>query len=759
MNHSNITHKQQSTNNRLVNESERNDTTLSRISHYSTFDKSFQHATTFNAGKCVPILCQEVYPGDMYKIDTDSLIRLSAPASTPMMDLNYDVNYFFVPYDQIDPNFKQVMGENDNYGPNTSMPNFPLLVGPSNQNDIATMPQSGSLFHALDDMEDRSTSNENSTSPTNKIRIFQYGEDDLASYLGVPINSSMCGFAGPKRDGSRPQPGNVDYYYQPLNMYPFLAYGKIWNDWYRDQNVQGSIDITSCFNSPTGDRTQARTLIYPDPTDNSNYNDPNAFQRSIIYGIGLAPASKLPDLYTTCLPYQQKGTPLPIADFSNVNFNISTNIPQMNVVNKDQSTIPGMANGLTADQAVNQGFFIPNWYVSNADSSTNKKVYAFTTGFQGTTSETINQGGFDTSTGNYAIQASANTPPFDTFRPNGSLNVSQYKSQYGNSRFLTSSDNNQNNARVAWLNLVTQKGLDLNTNDGSIQAAIEGNALFNITDLRNAIVYQHLLENWALCGSRYVEQLKSIWGISIDPKAIKRTELIGGTNQSLKWNIVQQTSTTTSNSPLGSMASNLYNSLSNPTINYAAEQHGLIMAILTVRSKINYGGQGLPMIFDKKKGLDLWNPLFNGISEQPFKAKYLNYKTSYSQYALGQAMDKAFGFQEPFIDTKMNVDTASGFMSLNSRTSLFPLFLFGQKFDSTITSTSSFVGSKLINDTFMVYDPNIIGNTLYKYDGTNSDDEAIKTSQFYHQFIGLFTHKIQYSSKQPLFNSPKVNGI
>nr|CAI9750525.1 hypothetical protein CQNTEFLM_CQNTEFLM_CDS_0005 [uncultured phage] len=68
---------------------------------------------------------------------------------------------------------------------------------------------------------------------------------------------------------------------------------------------------------------------------------------------------------------------------------------------------------------------------------------------------------------------------------------------------------------------------------------------------------------------------------------------------------MQQTSNTTSNSPLGSMASNLYNSLSNPTINYAAEQHGLIMAILTVRSKINYGGQGLPIMFDKKKGLDL----------------------------------------------------------------------------------------------------------------------------------------------------------
>lgn len=110
------------------------------------------------------------------------------------------------------------------------------------------------------------------------------------------------------------------------------------------------------------------------------------------------------------------------------------------------------------------------------------------------------------SSGNYNIQAS---PISSNNFYDSALMVDSYK---GNSRFYTSSDTNPNNSRVAWLNLITEGGssYDSNHNPEVINSSIAGNALFNITDLRNAIVYQHLLENWALCGSRYVEQLKSI---------------------------------------------------------------------------------------------------------------------------------------------------------------------------------------------------------------------------------------------------------
>lgn len=93
----------------------------------------------------------------------------------------------------------------------------------------------------------------------------------------------------------------------------------------------------------------------------------------------------------------------------------------------------------------------------------------------------------------------------------------------------------------------------------------------------------------------------------------------------------------------------------------------------------------------------------------------------------------------------MNVDTSSGFMSLNSNTSLFGLFLFGQSLD-TNTTPATYVNNKVINDKFMVYDPALIGNTLYQYQGSGSST----TTQFYHQFIALFTHKIHYSTTTTL---------
>lgn len=262
-------------------------------------------------------------------------------------------------------------------------------------------------------------------------------------------------------------------------------------------------------------------------------------------------------------------------------------------------------------------------------------------------------------------------------------------------------------------------------------------SIFTINDLRNTIVYQHLLETFALCGSRYVEQLSSIWGIEIDPKTIGRSELIGGINETLKFSNIQQTSQTSDNSPLGTISSSLYNQINTPnTISYASSQHGYIIGMLTCRTLINNGGQGINPIFRKKDYLDLWNPLFNGIGEQPIKNEVLYYNDQ--DYTLN---DKTLGFNEPFIDTKYNIDNSSGFFSLNSNVSLFPNFLFGEKYTTT----------PIINDEWIRFNPNVIGNTLFNYSNNNKE--------FYHQFISIFNFNIKYQTRQPLFNKPSINRI
>lgn len=537
----NVDYKQQATNNKLLNENERNNTTLSKIANYSTFDKSFQVATSFDSGKCVPVLMQEVYPGDIYKIDTNALVRLSAPASTPMMSLNYDLNFFFVPYDEIDPQFKELMGENPSYGYADTLLNFPKLKGSQGQdiNEVNWVQSSN-----LKTVEAQDVEQDEERIITNSNWTWKYDENDLANYLGVPIHSNLVSMI----DGNSGVPNtNIgDKFYQSLNLYPFLAYGKIWNDWYRDQNLQDSIDISSCFNS-------SRSLTYFEAENSKpDYIKQKNYKQSIIYGVGLAPSSKLPDLFTTCLPYQQKGEPLQLTAGGSVSARLHLNnlvLDPMNIVNGTTT----LSNQLSQDF---KGFNPMWWFKSGSSSSF---IYKGVNG-------NYPSGGPITN-GNWNIQMS---------------NVSTYgsesaNSKSGNTRFYNNTDQNVNNERVAYLWLQTPRVELTPTGTVDITNSNPNGGVFTIHDLRNSLVYQHLLENWALCGSRYVEQLKSIWGIEIDPKNINRSELIGGTNETLKWNMVQQTSSSTTNSPLGNLASNLYNSVDCSGIEYAASQHGIIM--------------------------------------------------------------------------------------------------------------------------------------------------------------------------------------
>ncbi len=63
----------------------------------STFDRSHGRKTTFNAGQLVPIMFEEVLPGDTFTIDTTALIRSSSLIAPTMDQAEVSVNYFFVP--------------------------------------------------------------------------------------------------------------------------------------------------------------------------------------------------------------------------------------------------------------------------------------------------------------------------------------------------------------------------------------------------------------------------------------------------------------------------------------------------------------------------------------------------------------------------------------------------------------------------------------------------------------------------------------
>ena len=227
--------------NNILNKNERLATNVVDTHPVSVFDKSYRHLTTFDSSKLVPIYVDECYPGDIFKINTSTLIRLATPAAATMENPIYDIAFYFVPYRILWDNFKSLMGENKSAGYQPDIKHAPLIV------------------------YDKS---------------IKYNENDLAAYLGFPVNKNFA---------------NINL---KINALWFKAYGKIWNDYYRDENLQSEIDITNNNNN--------------DDDVSCNDFDVSDYQKSIQIGKGLAPVSRLPDYFSTCLPWPQKGDSITI---------------------------------------------------------------------------------------------------------------------------------------------------------------------------------------------------------------------------------------------------------------------------------------------------------------------------------------------------------------------------------------------------------------------------------------------------------------
>lgn len=96
----------------------------------STFDRSHGYKTTLDAAYLVPILVDEILPGDSYKCRASLFGRLATP-KTPFMDnLFLDTFYFFVPMRLLWANWQKFMGEQENPGDSTDYL-IPQIVAPA----------------------------------------------------------------------------------------------------------------------------------------------------------------------------------------------------------------------------------------------------------------------------------------------------------------------------------------------------------------------------------------------------------------------------------------------------------------------------------------------------------------------------------------------------------------------------------------------------------------------------------------------------
>lgn len=194
----------------------------------NTFNLSHDIKFSGDMGELIPILCEEVLPGDVWRFRSETLVRLAPMVAPVMHRVNINVEYFFVPNRII-------------------WPNWEAFISP---------PEDGSTPPAH---------------PFFSLSGVSVPVGSLGDYLGLPTGVTGLG---------------------EFNALPFYAYAKIWNEYYRDQNLQSRIADTAINGS-------------------NNNNGSN----NVVYTIVNGPVKRRAwqhDYFTGSLPFAQKGQPVNI---------------------------------------------------------------------------------------------------------------------------------------------------------------------------------------------------------------------------------------------------------------------------------------------------------------------------------------------------------------------------------------------------------------------------------------------------------------
>ncbi len=85
----------------------------------SSFDRSFTHKTTFNAGLLIPIFADEILPGDTFNVKMHAFARLATPLKPVMDNMFMETFWFFIPNRLLWDNWERFNGQQDNPGDST----------------------------------------------------------------------------------------------------------------------------------------------------------------------------------------------------------------------------------------------------------------------------------------------------------------------------------------------------------------------------------------------------------------------------------------------------------------------------------------------------------------------------------------------------------------------------------------------------------------------------------------------------------------
>ena len=269
----------------------------------SKFNRSHGLKTTFDAGYLVPILVDEVLPGDTFNLKATLFTRVATLISPIMDNMYLDTFFFFVPERLVFENFQRMCGEQDN---------------PEDSTDF--------IFPTI-------------TAPTGGFTV-----GSLADYFGLPTGVS-----------------NLE-----VRAEPFRAYNLIYNEWFRDENLQDSVPFTKA-----------------DDDKETNYK--------------LLRRGKRHDYFTSALPWPQKGpgVELPFGGIAPVvasqDFNVPIGSSLASVFNSSTFNSNSSFLSVTSipDKAANNDN--PVICLTGSEHNVFEKLYPLYTDLSNSTAVTINQ--------------------------------------------------------------------------------------------------------------------------------------------------------------------------------------------------------------------------------------------------------------------------------------------------------------------------------------------------------------------------------
>lgn len=202
------------------------------------FDRSHVYKTTFNSGKLIPVFVDEVLPGDTTRMSVNYFARLATPVKPIMDNIYLDWFFFFVPNRLVWEHWQNFCFEQEDPDDTTDYV-IPTVTATGNSDNAYI----GSLW----------------------------------DYFGLPVNTS----------------GSLS----GISALPFRGVYLIWNEWFRDENLQKSVkiqkgDTNEVLNSARS--SEQPSWVFTSGTD-------------IVPGLACPPRGKRHDYFTSALPWTQKG--------------------------------------------------------------------------------------------------------------------------------------------------------------------------------------------------------------------------------------------------------------------------------------------------------------------------------------------------------------------------------------------------------------------------------------------------------------------